>query len=151
MKRIGVILSGCGVYDGSEIHEAVLALLAIERAGARLYAWPQIYSSCMSSTILTVKPRTANSAACCLSRRVSPVACGRCGHRQCSGYRRSGDSRRLRSGQNLCDFAVKGAECTVQHDVEQLVRDMVDKGKPVAAICIAPAVLAKALQDTRRA
>ncbi|HFL9154951.1 TPA: isoprenoid biosynthesis protein ElbB, partial [Escherichia coli] len=27
MKKIGVILSGCGVYDGSEIHEAVLTLL----------------------------------------------------------------------------------------------------------------------------
>ena len=33
-KRIGVILSGCGVYDGSEIHEAVITLLAIDRAGA---------------------------------------------------------------------------------------------------------------------
>ena len=33
-KKIGVILSGCGVYDGAEIHESVLALLAIDRAGA---------------------------------------------------------------------------------------------------------------------
>lgn len=33
MKKIGVILSGCGVYDGSEIHEAVLTLLAISRSG----------------------------------------------------------------------------------------------------------------------
>ena len=35
MKKIGVILSGCGVYDGSEIHEAVLTLLAISRSGAQ--------------------------------------------------------------------------------------------------------------------
>ena len=27
--KIGVILSGCGVYDGAEIHESVLTLLAI--------------------------------------------------------------------------------------------------------------------------
>jgi len=36
MARIGVLLSGCGVYDGSEIHEAVLTLLALDRAGARI-------------------------------------------------------------------------------------------------------------------
>lgn len=35
MKRVGVVLSGCGVYDGSEIHEAVLTLLALDRAGAQ--------------------------------------------------------------------------------------------------------------------
>jgi len=35
MKNVAVILSGCGVYDGSEVHEAVLTLLAIEQQGAR--------------------------------------------------------------------------------------------------------------------
>ena len=34
MAKVGVILSGCGVYDGSEIHEAVISLLALNRAGA---------------------------------------------------------------------------------------------------------------------
>ena len=33
-KKIGVVLSGCGVYDGTEIHESVITLLAIDRAGA---------------------------------------------------------------------------------------------------------------------
>lgn len=36
MKKIGVVLSGCGVYDGSEIHEAVLTLLALSRQGAEV-------------------------------------------------------------------------------------------------------------------
>ena len=36
MTRIGVLLSGCGLYDGSEIHEAVLTLLALDRAGAEI-------------------------------------------------------------------------------------------------------------------
>ena len=34
-RKIGVVLSGCGVYDGAEIHESVLALLALDRRGAR--------------------------------------------------------------------------------------------------------------------
>ena len=33
-KRFAVVLSGTGVYDGSEIHEAVLTLLAIDRQSA---------------------------------------------------------------------------------------------------------------------
>ena len=32
--KVGVCLSGCGVFDGSEIHEAVITLLALDRAGA---------------------------------------------------------------------------------------------------------------------
>ena len=46
-KKIGVVLSGCGVYDGSEIHEAVITLLAIDRAGAEACAWPRTWSRCM--------------------------------------------------------------------------------------------------------
>ncbi len=39
MKKVAVILSGCGVFDGSEIHEAVLALYAIEKAGASWHCY----------------------------------------------------------------------------------------------------------------
>ena len=33
--RVGVVLSGCGVFDGSEIHEAVSIILALDRRGAQ--------------------------------------------------------------------------------------------------------------------
>ncbi|GMA80461.1 hypothetical protein GCM10025880_68800 [Methylorubrum aminovorans] len=33
MKKIAVVLSGCGVFDGAEINEAVLTLLALEERG----------------------------------------------------------------------------------------------------------------------
>lgn len=36
MTRVALCLSGCGVFDGSEIHESVLTLLALDRAGARI-------------------------------------------------------------------------------------------------------------------
>jgi len=35
-KKVGVLLSGCGVFDGAEIHEAVLTLLALDKAGAEI-------------------------------------------------------------------------------------------------------------------
>lgn len=147
MKRIGVILSGCGVYDGSEIHEAVLALLAIERAGAEAICMapdiPQMHvinhfngqtESDQQRSVLSESARIARG-------KVVDVAT--VSVQDIDGLVIPGG---YGAAKNLCDFAVKGAACTVQADVEQLVRDMVDNGKPVAAICIAPAVLAKALQ-----
>jgi len=49
------------------------------------------------------------------------------------------------AAKNLCDFAVKGADCSVQPDVARLVRETVEAKKPLAAVCIAPAVLSKVL------
>lgn len=147
MKRIGVILSGCGVYDGSEVHEAVLALLAIQRAGAEPVCMaPDIRQmhvinhftgqteSDQERNVLAESARIARG-------KVVDVA---------SVEVQDIDGLVIPGGygaaKNLCDFAVKGADCTVNPDVEALVREMVDKGKPVAAICIAPALLAKVLQ-----
>ncbi len=35
MKKFAVVLSGCGVYDGAEIQEATLSMLAIAKQGCR--------------------------------------------------------------------------------------------------------------------
>jgi enhancing lycopene biosynthesis protein 2 len=147
MKRLGVILSGCGVYDGSEIHEAVLALLAIERAGAEAICMaPDIQQmhviNHFNGQTESGQQRSVLSESARIARgKVVDVAT--VSVQDIDGLVIPGG---YGAAKNLCDFAVKGAACTVQPDVEQLIRDMVDKGKPVAAICIAPAVLAKALQ-----
>jgi enhancing lycopene biosynthesis protein 2 len=147
MKRIGVILSGCGVYDGSEIHEAVVALLAIERAGAEAICMapdiPQMHvinhftgqiESGQDRNVLAESARIARGKVVDVATITSEDVDGLVIP---GGYG---------AAKNLCDFAVKGAECTVQPDVQRLVREMVEADKPVAAICIAPAMLAKALQ-----
>ena len=51
------------------------------------------------------------------------------------------------AAKNLCDFAVKGPDCEVHPEVARLVREVHAQGKPVAAVCIAPALLAKVLGD----
>jgi len=51
------------------------------------------------------------------------------------------------AAKNLSDFAVKGVDAAVHPDVERLLQEMATSGKPVGAICIAPATLAKALSD----
>ena len=55
------------------------------------------------------------------------------------------------AAKNLCDFAVKGTDCDVQPDVARLVRDVVAAKKPLAAICIAPALVSKVLGSDRLA
>ncbi|RLB95175.1 MAG: isoprenoid biosynthesis protein ElbB, partial [Deltaproteobacteria bacterium] len=51
------------------------------------------------------------------------------------------------AAKNLSDFAFKGPGAEVDADVVRLIRDMASARKPIGAICIAPAVLAKALAD----
>jgi len=143
-KKIGVVLSGCGVRDGSEIHEAVLTLLAIDRNGAE--------AVCMAPDMdapevnhLTMQETGAKRNVLVESARIA-----------------RGNIRNLRdvkameldavifpggfgAAKNLCTFAEKGADATVHPEVARLVREMATAKKPIGAICIAPALIAAIL------
>jgi enhancing lycopene biosynthesis protein 2 len=145
-KKIGVILSGCGVYDGSEIHEAVITLLAIDRAGAE--------AVCMAPDIdqLHVVNHLAGEPAEGESRNVL-VESARIARGDITDIAKvttaDFDALILPGGfgaaKNLCNFAVNGPDCDVNPDVARLVKDTVAAQKPLAAVCIAPALLAKVL------
>jgi enhancing lycopene biosynthesis protein 2 len=150
MTKVGVILSGCGVFDGSEIHEAVITLLAIDRIGAE--------AICMAPDIdqMHVINHLSGKVAEGESRNVlvesARIARGKI--RDIKEVKVSDfDALILPGGfgaaKNLCDFAVKGADCTVQVDVARLVRETVQAQKPLAAVCIAPALLSKVLGDLK--
>lgn len=70
MKKIGVVLSGCGVYDGSEIHEAVITLLAIARSGAQAICYAPDKAQTDVINHLTAK-RRRKAVMCLWKRRVS--------------------------------------------------------------------------------
>jgi enhancing lycopene biosynthesis protein 2 len=72
-EKIGVVLSGCGVYDGSEIHEAVITLLAIARNGAQAVCFAPDKPQRDVINHLTGEAQT-ESAMCWWKRRVSPAA-----------------------------------------------------------------------------
>lgn len=150
MTKIGVILSGCGVFDGSEIHEAVITLLAIDRAGAE--------AVCMAPNIkqMHVVNHLNGSVAEGEERNVlvesARIARGKI--KDIQDVRISDfDALVIPGGfgaaKNLCDFAVKGPDCSAQADVTRLVREAVAAKKPLAAICIAPALLSKILGDLK--
>ena len=150
-KKVGVILAGCGVYDGSEIHEAVCTLLALDRAGAEAICMaPDVDQAVVnhltgeeipgaSRNVLEESARIARGNI----RNITDVKAGDLDALIFPGG--------FGAAKSLCSFATKGTECTANPDVARLVREVVAANKPLAASCIAPALIARILGDDKRA
>lgn len=143
MPKVGVVLSGCGVYDGAEIHESVITMLALDRAGAemvlmapnieQLHVVNHLNGEEMEErrNVLVEAARIARGniqdmvevSAETLDALIFPGGFG--------------------VAKNLCDYAMTGSNCTVNPDVYRLATEVHRAGKPIGVICIAPAMLAK--------
>lgn len=143
-KRVGVVLSGCGFKDGAEIHESVCTLLALDQAGAQVRCFaPNVEFDVVDH--LTGKPtgerRNALHEAARIARgKIEDVANARAEDLDAlvmpGGYG---------AAKVLSDFAAKGPGCEVLPPVARLIEAMHKAGKPIGAICIAPAVVARVL------
>lgn len=142
-KRIGVCLSGCGVHDGSEIYETVVTLLAIDRAGAQ--------SVCMAPNITQhhVIDHSTGQEISGEARNVlvESARLARGEIRDASEIRAEDLDALIFPGgfgaaKNLCDFAFHGTDCKPHPEVERIVKEVHAAGKPIGAICIAPALVA---------
>ncbi|HEU0264673.1 MAG TPA: isoprenoid biosynthesis glyoxalase ElbB [Geobacterales bacterium] len=140
-KQIGVILSGCGVKDGSEIHEAVLTLLAIDRHGGE--------AICMAPDMELAEINHLTGKETGVRRNVlqeaARIARGKI--RDLKSVSASELDAVVMPGgsgaaKNLCTFASQGANCTIQPDVARLLKEMAAAKKPIVAICIAPTLIA---------
>lgn len=144
MRKIGVVLSGCGVYDGSEIHEAVLTLLAINRQGCEAVCMaPNVDLSVINH--LTTKETGEKRNVLVESARIA-----RGNIRDVKDVKAAELDAIIFPGgfgaaKNLCDFAVKGAAASVNPDVARLLKEMAVARKPIGAVCIAPALIAAVL------
>lgn len=151
MPKIGVILSGCGVYDGSEIHEAVITLLAIDRSGAEAVCMAPNIDQMHVINHLKGEPAEGETR----NVLVESARIARGNIRDIATVK-AGDFDALilpggfGAAKNLCDFAVKGPDCGVNPEVARLVRETVAANKPLAAVCIAPALLARVLGEDKR-
>lgn len=143
-KKIGVVLSGCGVFDGSEIHEAVFTLLAIDRNGAE--------AVCMAPDIqldevdhLAGAPTGAKRSVLVESARIARGKIRNIAEVKASELDAIIFPGGFGAAKNLCDFASRGAAATPQPDVARLLKEMAAAQKPIGAICIAPALIASVL------
>jgi len=143
--RVGVVLSGCGHRDGAEIRESVLALLALDRAGAEV----SCFAPDVEQTTVVDHLRGQPSK----ERRNVLVEAARIARGKIRDVKdakaKDLDAVVLPGGfgaaLNLSDFATKGPDATVHPAVASLLREMHAARKPIGAICIAPAVVARAL------
>lgn len=147
MPKIGVLLSGCGVYDGSEIHEAVLVMLALDRAGAEIFCMaPDVQQQDVVNHV-TGKPmdETRNvliESARIARGKITDIAAVTAA--DMDGLIIPGG---FGAAKNLSDFATQGQAATVHLQVQRLLNELVSAGKPMGAVCIAPATLTCALAE----
>jgi len=147
MTKIAVVLSGCGVFDGAEIHESVLTLLAIGRAGASYQCFAPDMDQYHVINHMTGDEMDEKRNVLIESSRIA-----RGDIKPLSDYNAADfDALILPGGfgaaKNLSTFAFNGADCTVNTDVEAALKSTRSAGKPIGALCITPAVLAKVFGD----
>ena len=145
-KIIAVVLSGCGVFDGAEIHESVLTLLAIARSGAEYRIFAPDIEQFHVINHLTGQPVDEKRNVLVESARIA-----RGNIKPLSEYDQNDFDALIFPGgfgvaKNLSTFAFDGASCTVNEEVEKAILDTVRAGKPIGALCISPVVVAKVLE-----
>lgn len=141
--RAGVLLSGCGYLDGSEIHEAVLTMLHLDRAGAEVICIAP--RGQQRDVVDHATGKEAVGQVRDIMEESARIARGRI-RDLATVHARDLDVVVLPGGfgaaKNLCDFAVAGEQATVHTEVARLLREMHAAGKPIGAACIAPALVA---------
>ncbi len=143
MKKIAIILSGCGYKDGSETTEVISTLISVSRMGAEYQCFaPQIeFTATDHSTSEPGEARNtfAESARLCRGQ-IQPLE---------DLHSEEFDALILPGGfgaaLHLCDWAAKGARATVLPAIEKTIQEFNQQDKPIGAMCIAPVLLAKVL------
>ena len=148
--KFAIVLSGCGVFDGSEIHEAVCAMLAADEAGCSYQCfapntWQARVMDHFTGEATAVAGDADNRNVLAESARIA-----RGNIRDLSGFDpRDYDAVIFPGGfgaaLNWSDFAVKGPACGVNHEIERALTASYEQGLVIGAMCIAPVVLAKVL------
>src|SRR5437868_3096941 len=142
-KKVAVILSGCGVYDGAEIQESVITLLRLDQRGALVQCFAPNIAQLHVINHLTgdVMPESRNVL----------IESARIARGQVKDIREANaedfDALIVPGGfgaaKNLSNFAIEGVGCSVQAEVLALAEAFAEAGKPVGLICISPALAAK--------
>ena len=147
MKKIAVVLSGSGVYDGSEIHEATLTLFAIAKNGGAYRCFAPDVEQAHVINHLTGQEMPEQRNVLVESARIAR------GNIQPLSEYRAGEFDAIifpggfGAAKNLCTFAFEGIDCAINPDVQHAVKETVEAGKPIGALCISPVLIIKILGD----
>ncbi len=152
MIKTGVVLSGCGVQDGSEIYEAVLTILALEKAGAQVIALaPDVTQADVINHYTGAETRMETRDVLAESARIVRGKVQSIQEVTATDL----DALILVGGygatKNLCTFANDGVRGKVNDELNRLIIEMHDLGKPIGSMCMASVVVAMALRGQKEA
>lgn len=146
MKRVAVILCGCGVRDGSEIHEAVATLLALDRAGAEALVFAPRGPQQEVVDHLTGRPDPGQTRDMLVeSARIARGRILDLAELNIADVHAVILPGGFGAANNLCAFAREGAACSVHPEVARVLREAHRARKPIGALCIAPVIVARVL------
>ena len=147
MPKVGVVLSGCGVNDGAEIHESVITMLALDRAGAEMVLMApnidqlHVINHATGEEIEGESRNVLVESARIARGEIKDIV---------DVTSKDIDALIFPGGfgvaKNLCDYAMAGADCSVNPDVFRLVSEVHSAEKPIGVICISPVMMGKVME-----
>lgn len=150
MKKIAVVLSGCGHLDGSEVRESVGVLWGLNVAGCEAHCFAPDRPQVDVMNHLTREPETAQTrnllqeSARIARGKILPLTKMAAGN--FNGIVLPGG---FGAAKNLADFASKGSQGKVLPELEKILNDFFEQKKPIGAVCIAPAIVGLALKSKK--
>ena len=143
IKKVAVILSGCGVYDGAEIQESVITLLRLDQRGAKVQCFAPNIAQMHVVDHLTGEEMPESRNVLVESARIARGQVKDLREADAKDFDALIVPGGFGAAKNLSNFAVEGANCSVNPDVLALAEAFAEAGKPVGLICISPALAAK--------
>jgi enhancing lycopene biosynthesis protein 2 len=143
MKPVGVVLSGCGVFDGSEIHEAVLTLLFLDRSNIPYQCLAPDMTQREVVNHLTGKPMEEKRNVLIEAARIARGNIKNTAEVSADDFSALIFPGGFGAAKNLCDFAYQGKDCAIEPSVLKLAKAMARAKKPLGFVCIAPVMAPK--------
>ena len=141
MKKIAVILSGSGVFDGAEIHESVLALHAVEKQGASWHCFAPNIDQLHVINHKTGEEMNEQRNVLVEAARIARGNIEDVAKLNVEEYDALLVPGGFGAAKNLTDFAVSGAECSINTHVASACRAFAQANKPAGYLCIAPTII----------
>jgi len=145
MKKFAIVLSGSGVFDGAEIHEATLSMYAVVNHGATYQVFAPNINQHHVINHLTGQEMEETRNVLIESARIARGEIKDLKEFKAQDYDALLFPGGFGAAKNLSNFAFNGTDCHIEHEVERSIRSMHEQKKPIGALCISPVLLAKVL------
>lgn len=143
--KVAVVLSGCGVYDGTEIHEASAVLVHLSRTQAQVSMFAPNIEQMHTINHTKGEPMEPNRNVLVESARIARGKVEDLSGLQADGFDAVIFPGGFGAAKNLSNFATESADMKVIPDVERILKEFHDAKKPVGLCCIAPVLAAKVI------